>query len=144
MNISSLELFENQNASRSVTQASPNCLINFNSQVLKSFYNVRSYQFFYSDEKVTAKTVFMDKSQPSQIIGTNYGRIFLAPLFQEQQFKVTSPVILVDKHQSSQITALYIAYQGARYQGQTDSGGHLLSASEDGTICVTDLLSPEM
>ena len=62
MNISSLELFENQNVSRSVTQASPNCLINFNSQVLKSFYNVRSYQFFYSDEKVTAKTVFMDKS----------------------------------------------------------------------------------
>lgn len=33
-----------------------------------------------------------------------------------------------------------MAYQGA-HQTSDDGGGHLLSTSEDGTICVTDLKS---
>ena len=53
------------------------------------------------------------------------------------------PSALIDNHQGSPITQLYIAYQGARSR-DLSSGGHLFSVSEDGTFCITDLKSQEM
>jgi len=82
LSISSLALFSSQ--STQSEPAIPNCLINFNSQVLKSFYNSCHFRFFFTDEKVTARVLYQDSDSPSVVIGTNYGRIFLIPLFQEQ------------------------------------------------------------
>jgi hypothetical protein len=50
---------------------------------------------------------------------------------------------LIDSHHGSPITQLYLAYQGARTK-DLSSGGHLFSASEDGTFCITDLKSDEI
>ena len=77
LNISNLQVFGSQGSELQ----SANTLINFNPLVMKSYYNVRHFQFFYSDEKITQSATFIDKECPSQIIGTNYGRIFLVPLF---------------------------------------------------------------
>ena len=82
MNISNLTLFGSQ--SKQSEPHIPNSLINFNSQVLKSFYNSSQFRFFFTDEKVTASVIFQDNDSPSSIIGTNYGRIFMIPMFQEQ------------------------------------------------------------
>ena len=138
MNISNLSLFSSQ--SKASEPHIPNSLINFNSQVLKQFYNSSQFRFFFTDEKVTSSVIFQDKDSPSSIIGTNYGRIFMIPLFQEQQFKHVVPTLLIDSHKGSKITKLYMAYQGALWSNE-DGGGHLLSVSEDGTICATDLKS---
>lgn len=77
LNISNLQIF----GSQSNESQSANSLINFNPLVMKSYYNLRHFQFFYSDEKITQSATFIDKECPSQIIGTNYGRIFMVPLF---------------------------------------------------------------
>ena len=53
------------------------------------------------------------------------------------------PSALIDNHHGSPITQLYVAYQGGRSK-DLSSGGHLFSASEDGTFCITDLKSDEM
>ena len=83
LNISNLQLF-GQSPGEPV---SSNCLINFNPLVLKSYYNVKQFQFFYSDEKITSSALFADRESPSQLIGTNYGRVFVVPLFQELENK---------------------------------------------------------
>ena len=56
MNISNLSLFGSQ--SKQSEPHIPNTLINFNSQVLKSFYNSCQFRFFFTDEKVTANVIF--------------------------------------------------------------------------------------
>ena len=102
LNISNLTLFGSQ--SKQSEPHIPNSLIPFNSQVLKSFYNSCQFRFFFTDERVTAQVVFQDRDSPSSIIGTNYGRIFMMPMFQEQQFKHVVPSILIDSHKGSPIS----------------------------------------
>ena len=87
--------------------------------MLKSFYNSCQFRFFFTDEKVTATVIFQDKDSPSSIIGTNYGRIFMIPMFQEQQFKHVLPTVLIDSHKGRAITKLYLAYQGALWSNDT-------------------------
>jgi len=48
---------------------------------------INHFRFFYKDEKVTFNlSYFSHKNHailsPSQVIGTNYGRIFVVPMFQ--------------------------------------------------------------
>jgi hypothetical protein len=54
-----------------------------------------------------------------------------------------SPIILIDSHNSSPITKLFVAYRSARKTNQ-EQGGHLVSVSENGTIAVTNLNSGEI
>lgn len=56
MNISNLSLFGSQ--SKQSEPHVPNTLINFNPQVLKSFYNSCQFRFFFTDEVVTATVIF--------------------------------------------------------------------------------------
>lgn len=79
------------------------CPINFYSLVIKNIYNKHQFQFFFPDEQVTDSVVYASIDNPSLIIGTNYGRIFMVPMFQESDDKVY-PVILVDQHHQSPIT----------------------------------------
>lgn len=63
-------------------------------------------------------------------------------------------MIVIDAHDSSPITQLYVAYSPARKTKTAglspqqsvaqDTGGHLVAGSEDGTISVTDLNAPEI
>ena len=61
LNISNLQLFGSSGAE----PVTSNCLINFNPLVLKSYYNVKQFQFFYSDEKITSNALFTDKESPA-------------------------------------------------------------------------------
>eukprot|EP00347_Sterkiella_histriomuscorum_P013779 403363397 len=145
------------------------CPINFYSLVIKNIYNKHQFQFFFSDEHVTDSIVYASIDNPSLIIGTNYGRIFMVPMFQESDEKIY-PIILIDQHHQSPITQLFIAYESSRriksghksssnlINGGTnlnssnfsskdnlqEVGGHLISASEDGTIAITNLNSGEI
>lgn len=71
------------------------CPINFFSLVIKNIYNKHQFQFFFSDESVTDSVVYASIDNPALIIGTNYGRIFMVPMFQESDVKVY-PIVLVD------------------------------------------------
>ena len=62
-------------------QSVQNCPINFYSLVIKNIYNKHQFQFFFSDEHVTDSVVYTSIDNPSLIIGTNYGRIFMVPMF---------------------------------------------------------------
>ena len=61
LNISNLQLFGSPGAD----PVTSNCLINFNPLVLKSYYNVKQFQFFYSDEKITSNALLTDKDSPA-------------------------------------------------------------------------------
>lgn len=58
-----------------------NCPINFYPLVIKNFYNKHQFQFFFSDEAITDSVIYTSNEHPSLIIGTNYGRIFMIPMF---------------------------------------------------------------
>ena len=106
--------------------------------------------------------VYASIDNPALVIGTNYGRIFMIPMFQETDVKVF-PVVLIDQHHLSPITQLFIAYDSSRRvksghrsgggsmlssQNMRDhlqeQGGHLISVSEDGTVAITNLNSGEI
>ncbi len=96
-------------------------------------HTLNHYTFFYGDEKVSCTLVYQTHRErsilsPSQIIGTNYGRIFIISLFQQRD-GVVHPVIVIDNHFGEKIEGLFIANH--RY---------LISVSHDGTLCVTDLM----
>ena len=118
------------------------------------------FQFFFSDEIVTESVIYTSSDHPSLIIGTNYGRIFMISMFQEIEEKVF-PVVLFDSHHSSPITKFFVTYNSSRHQRYhrshhhnhhshvpgspgKETGGHLISISEDGTIAVTNLNSNEI
>ena len=58
-----------------------NSLINFNPLIIRNYYNRNQFQFFFSDEVVTESVSYTSFDHPCLIIGTNYGRIFLIPMF---------------------------------------------------------------
>ena len=123
----------------STSESNSNCLLSFNDLVMHSYFNKSQFEFFYSDEKITQQVTFFDKDLPSLIIGTNYGRICIVPMFQEVEDNVL-PITLIDSHRRSPIKALFVAYQYARSIDR-EKGGHLISTSADGTVCITDLSS---
>ncbi|CDW82512.1 wd g-beta repeat-containing protein [Stylonychia lemnae] len=140
-------------------QAIENCPINFYSLVIKNIYNKHQFQFFFSDEKVTDSVTYGSSDNPALIIGTNYGRIFIVPMFQESDERVY-PIILIDQHHQTPITQLFVAYDSSRRvrgpvknsQNQQhpvkdnlyDHGGHLIGVSQDGTVSITNLNSGEI
>jgi WD40 repeat protein len=140
---------------RVFTSTDPPSLLNFQPLLIKSFYNPRQFSFFYADERVTDSAIYTSSQQPAYLVGTNYGRLFITPLFQESDDRV-QPVLVVDAHHGSPITRLFVAYNSARRQtggkgflritttAVSENGGHLISVSEDGTICVTNLNSGEI
>lgn len=65
----------------STSESNSNCLLSFNDLVMHSYFNKSQFDFFYSDEKITQQVTFFDKDLPSLIIGTNYGRICIVPMF---------------------------------------------------------------
>lgn len=88
-------------------------LLNFQPLLIKSFYNRHQFDFFFSDEQVTDSLIYTSTNNPCYIFGTNYGRIFIVPLFQESDEKV-QPVLVVDSHHGSSIQKLFIAYNSSR------------------------------
>ena len=58
-----------------------NCLINFNPLIIRNYYNKNQFKFFFSDEVVTDSVSYTSFDHPCLIIGTNYGRIFMIPMF---------------------------------------------------------------
>ena len=72
-----------------------NCPINFYPLVIKNFYNKHQFQFFFSDESITDSVIYTSIDHPCLIIGTNYGRIFMVPMFQETDEHIF-PVVLID------------------------------------------------
>ena len=72
-----------------------NCPINFYPLVIKNFYNKHQFQFFFSDETITESVIYTSIDHPCLIIGTNYGRIFMVPMFQETDEHIF-PVVLID------------------------------------------------
>jgi hypothetical protein len=93
-------------------------------------------------------------------MGTNYGRVFIVQLFQDIECR-GYPILTLDCHQNSPITCLYISYSTARKSKQmqsdfkgsdqqlaqaiaSDSGGHLIACSENGTISVTNMNAGEI
>lgn len=106
---------------------------------MQSYFNKLQFEFFFTDEKVTKQVTFFDKDLPSLIVGTNYGRICIVPMFQEAEDNVL-PIALIDSHGRHPIEQLYVCYQHARSIDR-EKGGHLISTSADGTIAVTDLSS---
>jgi hypothetical protein len=76
--------------------AVPYCPLNFYTLVIKSIYNKHQFQFFFADERIETSVVYTSVEAPSLVVGTNYGRIFIVPMFQENE-KI-SPILLVDTH----------------------------------------------
>ena len=64
---------------------------------MQSYFNKLQFEFFFTDEKVTKQVTFFDKDLPSLIVGTNYGRICIVPMFQEVEDNVL-PITLIDSH----------------------------------------------
>ena len=84
MAISELSIFGNSSQSASSgmkSSTSGNCLINFNQLIVKNYYNKLQFQFFFSDEKVVQSCTYASVEEPALIVGTNYGRIFIVPMF---------------------------------------------------------------
>ena len=135
----------------------PNCIININQFLAKNQFRKYQHSFFYSDELITEQTFYASQDFPSMIIGTNYGRIFIIQLFQDIEGRAY-PLIVLDSHQASPITSLFLCYSSARRikaaqnvpgsdqsaQVSLDTGGHLIACSENGTISVTNMSSPEI
>ena len=71
----------------------------------------------------------MSPESPSFIIGTNYGRIFICPLFQESEGKV-HPILLLDSHNHYSITNIFISYNSG-LPGSTLSEDKSSSFRED-------------
>ena len=161
-----LDIFGSSTASNQAKDS--NCILNINQFVAKNYFSRHQHSFFYCDEKVTDQAFYASSDFPSMVLGTNYGRIFIVQLFQDIEGRAY-PVIVVDSHNMSPITCLYIAYSSARRGKQTnpsgqadaeqrgrtagshtaqsvtlDSGGHLIACSEDGTISVTNMNSPDI
>jgi len=134
--INNLQLFYSQVTPEN---ESINCPISFNDLIIQSYFNRLQFDFFFTDEKITKQVTFFDKDLPSLIIGTNYGRICLVPMFQEVEDNVL-PITLIDSHNRQPIEQLHVCYQYARTSDR-EKGGHLISTSTDGTIAITDLSS---
>jgi WD40 repeat protein len=134
-------------------------LININQFITKNYFSRHQHSFFYSDEKVLDQTFYISSDFPSMVLGTDYGRIFIIQLFQDIEGR-SFPVIVLDCHHSSPISCMYIAYSSARRNQSkpleksssmslaqsmsADSGGHLIVASEDGTISITNMNSGDI
>lgn len=58
-----------------------NCLMHFQPILSKNYYNKHQFQFFFASEIITESVIYTSIDHPSLIFGTNFGRIFLAPLF---------------------------------------------------------------
>lgn len=152
MFLNSITLFPNQIR---------NCLININPLLVRNYYNKHQFQFFFTDEVIADSVIYTSVDHPCLIIGTNYGRIFLVPMFQEQEDQI-APIIYIDCHHQSPITQLFITYNSSRSPKKSkvggkeedisshqpisdcERGGHLISTSEDGTIAVINLNSEEI
>lgn len=88
-------------------------VININPYVAQNYFSKHQHSFFYPGEKVTEQTFFVSAEFPSVILGTSRGRIFIVQLFQDIEGRAF-PVIVIDAHDSSPITQLYVAYSPAR------------------------------
>lgn len=150
MCVSPLDIFEK--ADRQGGYKSPFQLLNLNSFVANTYFSKHQHSFFKRGEEVTAQTFFVSAEYPSVILGTNFGRIFIVQLFQDIEGRAF-PVLVVDCHDQSPITILYIAYSPSRKIRTSsnpassvaqDTGGHLIAGSEDGTISVTDMSSRQI
>lgn len=138
-----------------------NTLINLHQYIQKNYFSRFQHSFFYENEYITDQTFYSASDFPSIILGSNYGRVFIVQLFQDIECR-GYPILTLDCHQSSPITSLYICYSTARRYKQmgqdskigsdqqvaqmiaADSGGHLITCSENGTISVTNLNSAEI
>ena len=104
--ISNLQLFYSQVAPEN---ESINCPLSFNDLIIQTYFNKLQFDFFFTDEKVIHQTTFFDKDLPSLIVGTNYGRICIVPMFQEVEDNVL-PITLIDSHGRHPIESLYVVY----------------------------------
>jgi len=109
-----------------------NCILNINQFVTKNYFSRHQHSFFYSDEKITDQTFYVASDFPSMVLGTNYGRVFVVQLFQDIEGRAY-PVVVIDCHNSSPITCLYIAYSSARRAKQVGMTGRSGADSRDGT-----------
>ena len=146
--VSSLDVFEDNESLQesdsakkesamplSIVKRNKHSLIPYTEIVMQNYFNEHLFNFFYADEEVTCTLVFnsADVSQflsPAQVNGTNYGRILISPFFQRHEAKV-NPILVIDSHMGLPISGLFVADKK-----------YLISASSDGTVCVTDLLHP--
>lgn len=109
--VSPLDVFDK--ADRLAGQKSPFQLLNINSFVAQNYFSRHQHSFFYSGEEVTAQTFFVSAEYPSVILGTNFGRIFIVQLFQDIEGRAF-PVLVIDCHEHSPITKLFVAYSPSR------------------------------
>ena len=95
---------------------------------IKSHTPLSMFKFFYKDEIVTTTAYAFPSNMetPIYIIGTNYGRIFIIPIFITNTKRV-NPILLVECHSSRCVNNLFIIKN------------KLISTSIDGSLGVTDL-----
>jgi hypothetical protein len=86
-----------------------NCPLSFNDLILQSYFNKQQFDFFFTDERVIKQVTFFDKDLPALIVGTNYGRVCVIPMFQEAEDNVL-PIAMIDCHGRNPIEQLYIVY----------------------------------
>lgn len=89
--------------------------LSLNKFVTKNYLSRFQHSFFYADEQITDQAFYLAQDHPSLIVGTNYGRIFIVQCFQDIEGRAF-PVAVVDCHQGSPISSLFIGYHSQRRQ----------------------------